>query len=292
MRGLRIILVGLFALSPAVRAQTPDGFRWIDLKSDSATVATVRHALKNNAFAVKGYTFNVIRKIGVKDGFALVMAVSHAGVAAAPATPDTDCWIVLYSVSLTTGKTQPLVEGIYVQLYKWIGKDSSELALSYVPCFEDESDCEEDLLFTTLHLVPGIGWRARWPNDDNYFGSRSISDGHPPGGNVGCGEPEGGETYDSLFAVVRLEPSGFAAGNWCRTKFWPSGSITDGVARYSIDPATGKDMTEKLTGAKARAWERELCSASSLVTDPNLIGDSSLCRAIASSSVNRPAPHQ
>jgi len=262
------------------------------LKSDSATVATVRHALKDSAFAVKGYTFNVMRKIGVKDGFALVMAVSHGGVAVDPATPDTDLWIVLYSVSLTTGKTEPLIEGIYVQTYKWIGKDSGELAISYTPCFEDAGDCEEDILFTTLHLVPGVGWRARWPSSDNYFGSRSINDGHPPGGQVGCGEPEGGETYASLFAVVRVEPPGFAAGNWCHIRSLPSGGINDYVARYSIDPATGKDVIEKLTGAKARAWERELCSAPSLVNDPNFIVDSSLCRGIASSSVNPPAADQ
>ncbi len=289
MRILLVLLAAVLVPASMVRAQMPEGFRWIDLESDKATVAAVRYALK-------GVAFTAIREVGVEGDFALVMTVSRE--TAAPLA-DSDYWSI-YNVALASGKTQLLLNGYRVQLRQWIGIGPSELAITYDGC----NDCEGLYIFTTLHFEPRSGWRARW---HIYHGPNNT-----PGARVDCGEPTGGEEHsDPVFAVLGRGLS-FTVGSWCRTTltlFEPvegrgmlpsvdprtgknKYKVEDDVERYSIDPATGEDFVEKLTGAPALEWKREICTAPLIATEPRFGRDSSLCRNLAKSAAHPPADHQ
>jgi hypothetical protein len=109
-------------------ADAPTGFSWVNLESDKATMTVVRHALHDTSISA-------IREVGVEDGFALVMTASRE--TGAP-TPDYDLWSI-YNISLTTGKSRPLVSGYGVKIVDWIGVAKDELAVTYYDCWECEA---------------------------------------------------------------------------------------------------------------------------------------------------------
>ena len=84
IRRLLLVSAALLLFAQISRADMPTGFSWVNLESDTTTMATVRHALH-------GTSISSIREVGVKDGFALVMTASRE--ADAP-TPDYDMWSI------------------------------------------------------------------------------------------------------------------------------------------------------------------------------------------------------
>jgi hypothetical protein len=259
MKRVFIVLLALFALlkMPGV-AQRPAGFSWIDTASDKATMNIVHRALKTDSH-------NSIRRVGVEDGFALVLTTVHED-------EDSDRWTI-YSLSLATGKTQILVSGYKVKLAEWIGKNTPELALTYYDCW----GCEAATLFTTLHFTKGTGWSARWQN-------KTVDPNYPQPGAVvsygDAGEPYDDDVVDQIFAVVSLPDGSFAAGSWYHSRDTKTGKIQNDVERYSIDQATGKDLIEKLTGAQSLEWRRKICTQSNALTKASIGQDSKSCRNI------------
>src|SRR5271166_1036510 len=120
-------------------AQMPRAFSWVDPQSDKITMATVRHALKPGSNTS-------IRRVGVEDGFAIVMATSQEG-------GDSERWSI-YNLSLATGERRMLVSGYRVKVLDWVGLTSPELAIKYYDCW----GCEAATLFTTLHFAKSSGW--------------------------------------------------------------------------------------------------------------------------------------
>ncbi len=256
--GAPLLLLAISLLAVA----KPAGFSWVNLETDKATMATVRRALQ-------GVTVTAIREVGVKDGYALVMTTWREDD---NQTPDYDEWSV-WSVSLATAKRRLLVEGYGVKWTDWLGAERDELAITYYDCRE----CEPATIFTTLHIKPGSGWQARWP------GKQAKDAPSHPGALVqltDVGEPYDDTVAEQVFAVVKQPNDSFAAGFWLHTRDTKSGKIEDSVTRYSVDPSTGQDRIEELSGPAALEWKRQICKESNLLTRLNHGQDSKACKRI------------
>jgi hypothetical protein len=269
---MSVLVSSIFLLlAPFAHANSPAEFSWVNLETDTTTMATVRHALHDKSITA-------IREVGVEDGFALVMTASRESDAP---TPDYDRWTI-YNVALRTGTSRVLVSGYGVKLLDWIGLKNSELAITYYDCWE----CEAATLFTTLRFKTGAGWRARWINkvhDANY---------PQPGGVVlmtDVGDPYDDNVVDQVFAVVKQPNDRFAVGNWTHTRNIKTGKIDDAVVRYSIDPTTDEDRVEELTGQVALSWERQICNPKNLVIQPSNGQDSKSCGRVLQAQTTKPA---
>jgi len=265
MRSTSVLVSSIFLLlAPFAHADSPAGFSWVNLETDTTIMSTVRHALHDKSITA-------IREVGVENGFALVMTASRDSDAP---TPDYDHWTI-YNISLATGKSRVLVTGYGVRLLDWIGSDarSTELAITYYDCWE----CEAATLFTTLRFITGVGWRARWPQ------KTQDANNTQPGAVVlmtDVGDPYDDNVVDQVFAVVKQPNDRFAVGNWIHTRNSKTGKIDDAVVRYSIDPTTAEDRVEELTGPAAFSWERQICNPSNLLIQPSNGQDSKSCRRI------------
>jgi len=215
--------------------------------------------------ALKSEPHTSIHKVGVEDGFAIVLTTIHED-------EDSYRWSI-YSLSLVTGRMRILVSGYKVKLLDWVGKSSPELAITYYDCW----GCEAATLFSTLHYIKGVGWRARWPN-------KTVDPNYPQPGAVvsygDAGEPYDDNVVDQVFAVVSQPNGGFAAGRWFHSRDTKTGKIDNDVEKYSFDPATGEDHVEKLTGSQSLAWRREICTPSYALIKASIGQDSKACQKV------------
>ena len=272
MKRASVLLAAIcILLAHPCRADLPAGFTWVNLEADKTVLPAVRHALHDNSITA-------IREVGVEDGLALVMTASRES--GAP-TPDYDLWSI-YNISLSTGQSRKLVSGYGVKLMDWVGTNNSELAITYYSCWE----CEAASLFTTLRFKKGVGWRARWTNktkDQNY---------PQPGAVIffgDAGEPYDDDDVDQIFGVVSEAKGGFAVGSWFHSHNTKTGKIEEDVERYSIDPVSGEDHVEKLSGQAALIWERKICSQSNILIQPTIGQDSKSCRSVLKTASVHPA---
>lgn len=256
-----LVSLALLFLQEFSWSSTPEGFVWVSPESGNATMAKIRRSLPDPSITL-------IRKVGLEQNFALVFAIS--GVRGAP-TRAGDLWSI-YNVSLATGKSRILVSGYGVKLIGWIGSTGSEVAITYYDCWE----CEAATLFTTLHLDPGTGWTARW------VPSKHPDSPHPGAvmllGDVGA--PYDDNEVDQVFAIVPQPNKSFAAGSWFHSRDRKTGKTDEDVVRYAIDPLTGKDLVEELSGPAALGWKREVCTASNTLTKLSVGQNSKACRLI------------
>ena len=117
MKRILILMLAVFTLLQIpCPAQRPAGFSWIDTALEKTTMNIIHHALKIDSKTS-------IRKVGLEDGFALVLTTTHDD-------EDADRWSI-YNLSLDTGKAFILVSGFKVLLQDWVGKNSPELAIKY-----------------------------------------------------------------------------------------------------------------------------------------------------------------
>jgi hypothetical protein len=95
------------------------------------------------------------------------------------------------------------------------------------------------------------------------------------------------EEVDVVFAVVSTQKNGFgfAAGSWVQSRNSKTKKIVEDVVRYSIDPATGEDRVEKLSGQAALRWEAEICDSHETMIRSGSGQDSKACRSV----LKRPA---
>jgi hypothetical protein len=191
--------------------------------------------------------------------------------------------MAVYNISLTTVSSRVLFGGYGVKLLGWVGRGTAELAVSYYTCWE----CEPETLLTAVHFVKGKGWQTRWPNKTTNPASPAL-----PGAivNVGdMGAPYDDNEVDQNYAIVTQPNDGFAIGTWVHSRSTVTGKIDDDIERYSIDPTTGVDRVEKLTGKAALEWKREICTQSNILIEPSAGQDSKSCRAILKPTAPKPA---
>jgi len=255
MSSLKILVVTLVLFFGICHAQRPAGFQWIDLSHDSAALRTVRHALKQG-------TYTDIRRIGILNNQALVMTINKNS------DPDDGNEWRIFNISLSTGKSTELLIGYDIHFYKWIGKDNSDLVITYKDCW----GCEATTVLTTFYFKPGSGWLTRWPGKDPA---------HPQPGAVveygDAGEPDSEYYADQIFALLVLPDQEYEAGSWLHQRHVKTGKIIDSVTEYSIDPATKVEKIRELQGKEAIEFERRLCSPKNIVSPPSFGQNSKAC---------------
>jgi len=132
-------------------AQVVDGFAWVNLKTDTQTVAKIATFLAN-----KPYT--AIREIGVVNQQALVITTLRKDPTAEPGN-DT---FTAYGVSLKDGSVEELLDGTnlkYIDWQKFYDYDTSELLATYDDC----AQCKATTFLTAFYIDRKTKrWGARW----------------------------------------------------------------------------------------------------------------------------------
>ena len=253
------VIALLLLLATAAQAQPPANFAWINIESDQKVMLVVRKALQDA-------NISVISKVGLKDGYALVMAQSKDD----PLSVDGESLWKIYSVSLSTNKGDLLAAGFRVKIRTWLSPTRNELAITYYDCW----GCEAGTLFTTFRLVRDKGWQARWPQE-------KVDPNEPqPGAILIYPEEDGEDPQDAqIYAIVKQPNGNFAVGNWIHSRN-EKGKFDDQLVRYYIDPSTGVEKAELLKGSAAQAWKREICTQSNILIQPSAGQNSQPCRAV------------
>ena len=235
----------LLTMALSAGAQTPPGFHWVDFKRQPELVAKIEKALLAE-------DYSAIREIGIAGDAALVFTSERI-----PGTPlpEADLWRV-YNISLPSGETRQMLGGYQVELKDWLRfepRGLKDLGVTYLTCWE----CEPTSMFTALHYDNATGWRARWPH-------ASSMEYDTPGLAFclgGAGYPYDHDNVDQVFAVLSPAEGHAAAGSWYYALNTRTGVRTSTTVRYSVDPASGADRSETLTGRVAAAWQQRLCAA-------------------------------
>lgn len=262
MRGLacRIVAFCTVLFSVAVlqssAQQAPDSFHWIDFHSerDQSVVAWVTRSL-----AVEQWT--AIREIGVQFDAALVVTTLRAN----PQGGTTGDSFSVWSASLTTHKVVRLLQGSDLRLLDWLqlapGRQR-ELAALYNDC----SSCTPSTFFTVFHYdISQHGWNARW-----LHGSQAIG--------VHSANPPQGVSWTQVFAVLANPNGDEFAGTWTHFDYGKQKPAEDYVYTYDVDPSTGLDRVQPVSGKQAAAMEQRLCSAQDAVLGLKSGQNSELCQ--------------
>jgi hypothetical protein len=260
-----------FATSMAVAQPAVEAFHWIDFHDakDAPTVTWVTQALKAEKWTA-------IREIGVQWDSALVVTSQRA---TPQSTPPSDVYTV-WSVSLSKHAVQPLLHGVNPRILNWttFGGGSQtipELGLVYDDC----SGCDAaSTFFTTLYYnFTDHAWRGRWMRGDQAAALWSA-------GTVD------GVVRTQVYGLLTEPPGRAVLGTWSHNDYGKAKPAEDFVFEYSVDPATGLEQTQGLSGKHAEEMEQRLCRADPGQVDPALAElargqDSELCRNLGQPSV-------
>jgi hypothetical protein len=249
------LIVAVLAAAPSLSAQQ-DSFRWMDFHSakDQSVIVWVTRALEAEKWTA-------IREIGVEYDAALVVTTLRTSPQS-PANADTfDVW----SVSLTNHYVTPLLKGVNL---RWLdgmilaeGKPQEPAAL-----YDNCSECQADTYFTTFRYdVLQHAWTPRWLRGGQTV---PVWSANAPAGvdwtqvDAGMAEPTGREFVGAWnhFDYGNLKPS------------------EDYVYRYDVDPFSGLDRTQLLTGKDAEEMKLRLCSDQGAVPGLARGQDSPLCQ--------------
>jgi hypothetical protein len=259
MRGLRVgvLVAGIIvaALVPLFASAQEESFRWIDFhaEKDQPVVVWVTRSLDREKWTA-------IREIGVIYDAALVVTTLRNTPDASPAADTFQLW----SVSLTKHVATPLLKGTNL---RWL--DFMELApgspREITMLYDDCRECAATTFFTAVHydmrehlMVP------RW-----LRGAQGVP--------VWTSSVPEGVNLTQVYAALP-EPNGTQMlGSWAHYDYGKQKDPEDYIFRYDIDPLTGLDRTELLSGKDAAAMKQRLCS---IQTAPGVIArgqDSLLC---------------
>jgi len=205
--------------------------------------------------------WSAIREIGVLFDAALVVTTERSAPDASPASDDFQLW----SVSLTKHVATPLLKGANLRWLDWMQfapGARSEIAVLYDDCRE----CAATTYFTAFHydlrehlMVP------RW-----IRGAQGVpvwTSTVPEGVNLT-------QIYAALPELNNVE----MLGTWTHYDYGKQKDPEDFVFRYDIDPLTGLDRTELLSGKDAATMKQRLCS---MQMAPGAVArgqDSALCQ--------------
>ena len=270
MRGaLSCFIHGLIAAALAVSAplpaqQAPDTFRWVDFHSakDQDVVVWVTRSLQPEKWTA-------IREIGVQYDAALVVTTLRA----TPQTPANADTFTVWSASLVNHSLTPLIKGVNLRWLDWLlfadGRPR-ELAALYDDCGE----CEATTFFTAFHYdFPQHMWASRCMRGSQAapIWSANVS----------------GVTLTQVYAVLN-EPNGqqFVA-TWNHIDHEKREQVEDVVFRYDLDPSSGLERTQLLSGKDADTMKQRLCNAQNAAPEPARGQDSLLCQPLAKPGAGR-----
>ena len=148
---LALSLAFCASVSVACAAQVIDGFAWVDLKTDTQTVARVTGFLSN-----KPYT--ALREIALVGQQALVITTLRKDPTANPGNDK----FTAYGVSLRDGSVEELLDGTnlkYIDWQKFYDYDTPELLATYDDC----AQCKATTFLTAFYIDRKTRrWGARW----------------------------------------------------------------------------------------------------------------------------------
>jgi hypothetical protein len=234
-----LVLIPSTLARPLAAQQSPDAFRWIDFHSqhDQDVVAWVTRSLE----AAK---WTAIREIAVEYDAALVVTTLRA----TPQSPASDDTFTVWHVSLTSHVAAPLLQGVNLRWLDWMrfaDGAATEPAILYDNCAE----CAADTFFTAFYYdQPRHMWMARW-----LRGSQGIP--------LWSANPPQGVALTQAYAAL-VEPNGRELiGTWSHFDYGKQKPPDDFVYRYDLDPFSGLERMQLLSGKDALAMKERLCRA-------------------------------
>jgi hypothetical protein len=251
-----LIAATLALATPISAQQAPENFRWVDFHSakEADTIAWVKRSLEPEKWTA-------IREIGVEFDAALVITTERP---AQQSTISADTFTI-WSLSLTSHSMTPLLHGVNLRLLDWMllyDGHPRELAALYDDC----NECAATTFFTAFHYdFQQHMWTARW-----LRGAQTAP--------IWTANAAAGVTLTQLYALL-AEPNGRQLmATWSRIDHGPNEDAVDSVYRYDLDPFSGLERTQLLSGKEAESMKQRLCTAQS---DPPGLArgqDSSLCQ--------------
>jgi len=269
------VCVLAIAAAPAFAQTAVDAFHWVDFRDskDAQFVTWVTRELKTEKWTA-------IREIGVQWDSALVVTIQRA---TPQSTPPSDVFTV-WSVSLSKHQVEPLLHGATPRILNWTTFGGSlspapELALVYDDCYGCDAP---STFFTTLYYnFADHAWRARWlrGNQAAALWSAGIVEG---------------VTRTQVYGLLTEPPGRDILATWSHYDYGKAKPAEDFLFEYSVDPASGLEQTQGLTGDHAEGMEMRLCKADPAQIDPALAElargqDSPICRELVQAqAISRP----
>jgi len=250
-RGLAVCLGMLAGGTAAVAQPAIDAFHWVDFhdSKDAPTVTWVTQTLKAEKWTS-------IREIGVQWDSAIVLTAERK---TPQSTPPTDVYTI-WSVSLAKHDVQPLLHGMNPRILNWttfggMYQQAPELALLYDDCYGCESP---STFFTTLYYsVKEHAWRTRWMRGDQAATVWTA-------GNVE------GVKRSQAYALIVDGTGRNTLGTWTHNDYGGAKPVEDFVFEYGVDPTSGMEQTQGLSGKHAEDMMRRICRAEPALADPTL----------------------
>jgi len=260
-----LIAAALIFATPFSAQQAPDNFRWVDFHSakEADTIAWVRRSLEPEKWTA-------IREIGVEYDAALVVTTLRPSPQSTTAADSFTVW----HVSLTSHIVAPLLKGVNLRLLDWMllyEGHPRELAALYDDC----GDCAATTFFTAFHYDQHQHmWTARWMR-----GAQAAP--------VWTANATPGVALTQIYALL-AEPNGRQLmATWSHFDHGPDQDAIDSVFRYDLDPFSGLERTQLLTGKEAESIKQRLCAAQADVNGLARGQDSTLCRLAPKPRVER-----
>ena len=262
------LALGLLALAatPLLAQVQMEAFHWVDFHDpkDAPFVTWVTTTMTAEKWTA-------IREIGVQWDAALVVTSERK---TPQSTPPTDVYTV-WSVSLSKHEAQPLLHGVNPRVLNWTTfggpyQQSPELALIYDDCYGCDATTTS---FTTLfYNFAAHGFRSRWMRGDQAaaLGSTGTVDG---------------VVRNQVYGLL-TEPNGREVlATWNHFDYGKAKPAEDFVFEYSVEPSSGLEQTQALSGKHAEEMMDRLCKADPAQIDPTLAElargqDSALCREL------------
>jgi hypothetical protein len=158
----------------------------------------------------------------------------------------------VWSVSLTSHLVTPILKGVNLRWLDWMrfGADGApEPTALYDNCL----GCATDTYFTAFHYDPSRHvFAARWMRGGEA--APIWSDNAPPA-----------VAWTEVYAVMADSNGRGLLGTWNHFDYGKQKPAGDFVYQYDVDPLSGLERTQQLTGKDADAMEQRLCRAQDAV---------------------------
>lgn len=251
---MSLLLAAVVASAPDMRAQ--DTFRWMDFSSpkDQDIIVWVTRSLGPEKWSA-------IREIGVLYDAAVVVTTLRSNPQAPPSSDAFTVW----SISLTNHTSAtPLFKGVNLRWLDWM-QFSDGSAPEITALYDDCGECAATTYFTALHYdMSQHLWTPRW-----LRGGQTVP--------IWTATPPDGVDLTRVYAVL-TQPNGRSyVGVWNHFDYGKQKPLEEFVYRYDLDPRSGLERTQLLSGKEADDMKKKLCGVSGTSAGLARGQDSVLC---------------
>lgn len=227
----------MFFLCRSLPAQQ-DTFRWMDFHSekDQDIIVWVTRSLEPEKWSS-------IRDIGVLYDAALVVTTLRSSPQASPTSDTFNLW----SASLTSHAITPLLKGVNLRWLDWMRFSDvgpPELGALYDDCDE----CAATTYFTAFF----------YDRSQHIWNARFIRGGQ--GAPVWSSASPQGVDLTRVYAILAAPNGREMVGTWNHFDYGKQKPPEDFVFRYNLDPSSGLEATQILSGKEAEAMKQRLCT--------------------------------